>query len=175
VRPALVVTAAIGILLAGALASTSLSAGPDGTSTRAQRSLFAPPRELVLYGHVKTLVKKGRRYELRFDPALWLGGVTANRAAIEDGVIKRGEAVPNDYYVREDGHRLLTYRVPATAHVTVLTQGPRSTVIPVSELAQVVAGKNPRRRHLFDRQNFLGYWIRVALDTVRALDQQYQP
>ena len=174
-RPALVVTAAIGILLAGALTSTSLSAAPDGTSASAGPSLFAPPRELVLYGHVKSLVKKGRRYELRFDPALWLGGLTANRAAIEDGVIKAGEAVPNDYYVREEGHRLLTYRVPATAHVTVLTRGPRSMVIPISELAQIVVGKNPRRRPLFDRENFLGYWIRVAVDTVRALDQQYQP
>jgi hypothetical protein len=58
---------------------------------------------------------------MRFDPALWLGGATANRAAIED------------------------------------------------------KGRNPRRRPLLDRTKALGFWIRVATDSVRSLDQQYQP
>ena len=35
--------------------------------------------------------------------------------------IRPGEAVPNDYYEVNQGHRLFTYRVPARAHVTVLT------------------------------------------------------
>jgi hypothetical protein len=132
------------------------------------RTPTAPPRELVQYGHVKSLVRKGRRFELRFDPALWLGGVTARRAAAQDG-----RDVSNDYYVVDEGHRLLTYLVPPTARVTVLTGATRATAITVSELAQIVKGRNPRRRPLFEPS--AGFWIRTATDTVRALDQQYQP
>jgi hypothetical protein len=132
----------------------------------------------VLYGHLKSLTRSGARYELRFDPAWWLGGTTANRAAIEDRVIPPGDVVPNDYYVRDETHRLLTYRVPATARATVITLGTqslRSTTIPVAELAQIVRGRNPKRRRLYVPGNRLGFWIRVATDTVRSLDQQYQP
>jgi hypothetical protein len=138
---------------------------------------IAPPRVLVQYGHVKSIVRKGRRFELRFDPAFWLSGVTAQRAAVEDKAIRPGEPVSNDYYIVDESHRLLTYLVPASAHVTVLTRhgaGPiPATAIPVSELAQLVAGKNPKHRQLTEPK--AGFWIRVAADTVRSLDQQYQP
>ena len=141
--------------------------------------MYSPPRELVLYGHIRSLTRTGARYQLRFDPALWLSGTTANRAAVEDGAIRPGDVGPNDYYVRDETHRLLTYRVPDTAWVTVITfsgsAGLRSTRIAVSELAQIVKGRNPRRRRLFVPGNRLGFWIRVATDTVRAVDQQYHP
>jgi hypothetical protein len=135
-----------------------------------------PPRELVLFGYAKSVTKQGARFELRVDPAAYLSGETANRAAIEDGVIPPGDVVPNDHYIRNEGHKLLTYRVPTSARVTVLTndgRGPRSTRIPVSELAQIVKGRNPKHRKLFEPKN--GFWIRVASDTVRAMDQQYSP
>jgi hypothetical protein len=38
-----------------------------------------------------------------------------------------------------------------------------------------VKRKNPKGRTLMDKENALGYWIRVGLDTVRSLDQQYRP
>ena len=47
------------------------------------------------------------------------------------------------------------------------------TPITVSELAQIVKGRNPRGRQLMEPK--AGFWIRVAGDTVRSLDQQYQP
>jgi hypothetical protein len=134
-----------------------------------------PPRELVFYGHVKSLERKGGGFELRVDPALWLGGLTAQRAAVEDKAIAPGEPVPNDYYIRDEGHRLLTYRVPANARVTVLTYkgGIRGTPISVAEYADLLAGRNRNRRRLFEPK--AGFWIRVTTDTVRSLDQQYQP
>jgi len=170
------VLAAVAIFVAAISGSSRLFAAPSPSSATSQPSFFSPPRELVLYGHVKSLAPKGRRFELRFDPAWWLGGVTANRAAVEDKVIAPGDVVPNDYYIREEGHRALTYLVPAATHVSVLTssdQGIRSTAISVAELAQIVKGKNPKHRRLFAAN--LGFWIRVATDTVRSLDQQYQP
>jgi hypothetical protein len=158
------------VVLSGALL---VAAVPAARLFAASPSLVGPPREIVLYGHIKSLAHKGRRYEMRVDPAWWLQGVTAQRAAVEDKAIRRGEPVPNDYYIVDESHRLLTYLVPATAHVTVLAGGVSSTAITVSELAQIVKGKNPKHRRLVEPK--AGFWIRVATDTVRSADQQYQP
>jgi hypothetical protein len=137
-------------------------------------SSVAKQRDVVLYGHVKSLTRKGNRFELRFDPAWWLTGLTARRAALQD---TGSSDVPNDYYIVDEGHRLLTFLVPATAKVTVLTrQGVGSipaTAIPVSELAQIVKGRNPQHRQLTEPK--AGFWIGLAGDTVRSLEQQYQP
>lgn len=126
---------------------------------------------MVLYGHIKTLTRKGGHYELRFDPAWFTSGVTASRAALQD---TGSSDVPNDNYIVEEGHRLLTYLVPASARVTVLTnaKGISSTPIPVSELARIVNGG--KHRKLFEPLDS-GVWIRVDVDTVRELDQQYRP
>jgi hypothetical protein len=114
---------------------------------------------------------------MRVDPALWLTGVTAYRAMVEDGQLPPGEPVPNDYYIRDPDHRLLTYLVAADARVTVLTrngQGPIPTTrISVAELAQIVKGKNPKHRRLLEPK--AGFWLRVLSDRVVSLDQQYQP
>lgn len=114
--------------------------------------------EFTMYGHIKSLMRRGRRFELRFDPALWLTGATATRAKLED--TGSGE-VANDYYVVEEGHRLLTFLVPPTARVTVLVRGTCTTPVTVAQLA-----KSPPSD---------GFWIRVRVDTVRSLDQQYRP
>jgi hypothetical protein len=111
---------------------------------------------------------------MRFDPEWLLTGVTANTAAAEDGAVEPGQPVPNDNYRVEEGHRLLTYLVPANAKVTVLAKGVTGTPITVSQLAQIVEGHNPLSRPLFEPLT-TGFWILVNIDTVRSLDQQYQP
>jgi hypothetical protein len=153
---------------------TSIALGCATLAVAATPSATAPVQhEPVLWGHIKSLNRNGNRFEMRFDPALWLTGVTANRAAAQDG-----RQVANDYYVVDESHRLLTYVVLPSARVTVLTRGIRPLRVPVSELAQIVKGKNPRHRALFDRRNSLGYWIRVGHsypNPAVSLDQQYQP
>jgi len=129
------------------------------------------PEETVQFGHIESLTRKGSAYELRFDPALLLGGETASVAAAEDGAVAPGEPVPNDNYVVDEGHRLLTYRVPADARVTVLTDSPAGTPITVAELAQIVAGDHEPLWEPIDT----GFWLRARIDTVRSLDQQYKP
>src|SRR4029079_4352338 len=99
------------------------------------RPPFGPPRESVLYAHAESLVRHGGRWERRVGPALFLSGLTAERAAVEDGAIGPGEAVPNDHYTRDDSHRLLTFRVAPRAHVTVMTHGPKRRPITGSEPA----------------------------------------
>jgi hypothetical protein len=130
-----------------------------------------------IFGHVSSLTQKDDAYKMRFDPAWFTSGVTANEAAAEDGVVGPGEPVPNDNYRIEEGHRLLTYLVAPDAQVTVLTrQGDPATFgatpITVSELAQLVDGQKPVK--LFEPLD-TGVWIRVNGDTVCSIEQQYQP
>jgi hypothetical protein len=108
---------------------------------------------------------------------MFTSGVTANTAAAEDGVVAKGEPVPNDNYVVDESHRLYTYVLPADAKVTVLTrQGDPAnfgaTPITVAQLAQLVNGKKPIE--LFERLD-TGFWMRYGIDTVCSLDQQYKP
>lgn len=158
---------------------------PAGRSTPAATppaSAFMPhgafgPRQVVFFGYVRSLTRSGNHYVARIDPTLILTGVTASTAGVEDKILRPGEGVPNDYYERNETRRALTYRVPASAHVTVLTNpgtGPRSTLVPVSELAQIVKGGNPKNRPgLWTPAS--GFWIRVEADRALALDQAYRP
>ena len=159
------------------LALSALAAGCGGTTTATKKGTATPAassNEIAQFGYVKSLERKGSGYELRFDPALMLSGQTANVAAAEDGAVPAGQPVPNDNYVVDEGHRLLTYEVPANAHVTVLTKGVTGSPISVAELAQLVRGENPFGKPLFEPIT-TGFWIRVHVDTVRSLDQQYHP
>ena len=38
-------------------------------------------RPVVFYGHVKSIARAHGRFEMRFDPALWLSGVAPSRPA----------------------------------------------------------------------------------------------
>jgi hypothetical protein len=157
----------IGVAILVATAAASSAAARLAADPRLPAA--TPAGQTTLYGHVASLTRSGRRYQLRFDPALWLTGVPAERAC-------GCRPVPNDYFIVDESHRLLTYFVPSGAHVTVLTGGVRGTEITVSELAQIVRGKNPNHRRLSEPK--AGFWIRVGFtypSPVVALDQQYQP
>jgi hypothetical protein len=143
------------------------------TGSESPANRFGPPSELAQFGHIVSLKRNGNGYGMRFDPEWFLSGVTANVAATEDGVVPRGQPVPNDNYRLDEGHRLLTYRVRADARVSVLTANPlKQTLIPVAELARIVNGG--AHRPLFEPLT-TGVWIRYHIDTVRQIDQQYQP
>ena len=159
--------------LATGIAATHVHAAPAQESLRLPRA--TPAGQTALWGHAKSLTRAGDHYLLRFDPGLLLRGVTAERAALED--TGSGD-VPNDHYVLEESHRLLTFVVRASAPVTVLTRNTPggTTRIGVAEFAQIVKGRNPRHRDLLEPQT--GLWLRIGAaypNPVLALDQQYQP
>lgn len=160
--------AAVAVLVAGALATLYVTDdSPKAAAPCGDRS----------FGHVAALEPEGAGYRIRFDPAWFTSGVTANEAAAEDGVVEPGEPVPNDNYRVEEGHRLLTYLVPADTPVTVLTRDGDpatfgATPVTVEELAELVAGRKPVE--LYEPLD-TGVWIRVHVDTVCAIDQQYAP
>jgi hypothetical protein len=163
-------------LLAIAVAA-AVAAGCGGTKTVRQTvatsgETLGTPDEAVFFAHITSLKAAGDHFELQVDPAWFVTGVTASRAKLQD----TGESeVPNDYYIRDESHAVLTYLATPATRVTVLDDGLHSIPIEVSELEQILAGGNPEHRRLFDRAHGLGYWVRAHGDTVRSLDQQYQP
>jgi hypothetical protein len=170
-----------GIILAAVALAAIVAAAVFGSlyfgSESTTKTVVVKPCGDRTFGHIKSLTRKGDHYELRFDPAWFTSGETANVAAAEDGAVEPGQPVPNDNYVIDETHRLLTYLVPTTAHVTVLTNkrnGILATPISVSELAEIVGSGKSSRHTLFEPLES-GVWIRVHVDTVCALDQQYRP
>jgi sugar lactone lactonase YvrE len=114
---------------------------------------------------------------LRFDPEWFLSGVTANKAAAQDGVVEPGQPVPNDNYRVDEGHRLFTYVVPGDAKVTVITNRGNpaqlgATPVTVAELAKIVDGTSTIK--LFEPLDS-GVWLTIKGDKAVAIDHQYQP
>jgi hypothetical protein len=179
-KPSLGILAVV-ILAAAAFASARILAGSASPAAAAQPAPAAatPCVGNALFGHIESLTPKEGRFELRFDPAWFLSGETANKAAAEDGAVEPGQPVPNDNYVVEEGHRLLTFLVSPTAHVTVLVKGGAldsrgfaSKAISVGQLAQLVKGEEPVE--LYESLES-GIWMRVHVDTACSLEQQYRP
>jgi hypothetical protein len=178
-KRSLLILTGVAVLVAAVAASVSrlvLPASSAAPATQQSGFLLLPPAapagQMTLYGHIKSLSRKHGRFELGFDPAWFTSGVTARRAKLAD---TGSSDVPNDNYTVDEGHRLLTYIVPTTARITVLTNdgtGISSTPITVSELARIVNGG--KHRKLFEPLDS-GVWIRIRIDTVRELDQQYRP
>ena len=168
---AVVAVASVSIVVAAVFATLYLTRSPG------EKVVIEKPCGDRIFGHIASLEQRNGHYEMRFDPAWFTSGVTANTAAAEDGVIEPGEPVPNDNYRIDEGHRLLTYLVSPTAHVTVLTNsgdpaGFGATPITVSDLSQLIRGQKPIT--LYEPLD-TGVWIRVHVDTACAIDQQYQP
>jgi hypothetical protein len=159
-----------------------LAVGCGGTRTVVRTVTVAPPlggnADQTYYGRIVSLTPSGNGYLLRFDPAWWLTGITANAAAAEDRHLScRPTAcppVPDDYYALDETHRALVFRVPATVTGYVLTpkQYLGGTKVGVAELAALVRGKGTVR--LFEPLES-GVWLRVHGDTVLAFKQQYRP
>jgi hypothetical protein len=159
------------IVATAAFASLAFGTG----STHKAKTVAAQPCGDRIFGHIKTLERSGDHYLLTFDPAWFTSGLTANTAAAEDGAVPAGQPVPNDNYVVDESHRTLMYIVPDDADVTILTRtgGPlNETPSSVAELDRIVNGGD--HRPLFEPLDS-GMWIRVHVDTVCSLDQQYRP
>jgi hypothetical protein len=166
-RPSFVVLAVVAVAGVAAAVFASLAFGNGVT-----RTVAVEPCGDRSFGHIESLERSGDHYTLRFDPAFFTSGITANTAAAEDGAVPAGQPVPNDNYVVDESHRLLTYIVPESAAVTVLNRALGQTPTTVSELERIVNGGSDVA--LFEPLDS-GVWIRVHVDTVCSVDQQYRP
>jgi hypothetical protein len=172
--------------LATVVVAALLVAGCGSARTVTRTVTVEAPQQLgggadqVIYGRIVSMSPAAGGYFLRFDPAWWLTGITANvalahaehRTCSTPGCTE--VPVPNDYYALDEGHGTLTYVLPHTAHGTVLTKPLRfpGTRIGADRLARLVA-QGPRA-DLFEPLAS-GVWLRVHSDTVREFAQQYRP
>jgi hypothetical protein len=150
-----------------------------GSWAIASLPLFSPPKEITQLGDHAVRLHRVRHAEGAGVHGAVRPGVLARGS---DGERRRGggrrghagPAVPNDYYIRNPDHKLLTYKLPANAHVTVL-KNLQTTKVKVARLASLLKTAKGCSPYLLKRPCLLGFWLRYSIDTVKALDQQYQP
>jgi hypothetical protein len=157
-----------------ALALVAVAAAGCGSTKTVTRTATVREKGVKQFGYVTSLTRHAGSYVLRFDPAQFLSGEAANVAAAQDGAVEPGEPVPNDNYVVNETKRSYTYVLPTNARVTVLKDGVQGSPITVAQLAELVVGKNPFDKPLFEPIT-TGFWMRYDVDTVRSLEQQYHP
>lgn len=127
-------------------------------------------------GFMKKVYKKGSRYYLTIDYVQFLTGQAAIKAAIADGVIKPGETLDNDYYIRNQNPKLRTFIILAAAPVTTETYF--SSGSPVGKaslsLAELMSAMSPA-----DAANgsmrAAPWWITLKNSTVTKIAEQYIP
>jgi hypothetical protein len=162
------------VMKASLVILAALAAFAGATVAVAQTSApTAKPEHVSFFGHIKAMKRTPKGYEIRFDPAWWLNGHAAEEAAFED---TGSRDVPNDYYVVDEGHRLLSFLVAKRAAITVLTRDLKPVRIAPAELNAIVHGKNPNHRSLFSPK--AAWWIQIGNkypNRAIILDQQYQP
>ncbi len=103
----------------GASTTTSAS-GPTTTEALSSAETRQPDGTIKGMGYIdKVWVKNGVRH-LSIDYAEMLSGEEAQKAALEDGVIKPGETLDNDYYIRNQNPKKREFTI--AADVTIKTQ-----------------------------------------------------
>ena len=112
-----------------------------------------------------------------FDPAQWLSGPAAVQAALADGFIHQGQALPNDYYLRPASG--VVRPVPLAAHVAVtVARCPSScgTYAGTLEgLAVALAHPDPHADLAAPYRSAGIYWVLVEVGRVTRIDEQYRP
>jgi hypothetical protein len=169
--PACSRSARFSLFLGGGLARPS--SRPAAAATLADSGRYCG--EQRLFGYVRSLTKNGNHYLLRFDPAFFLSGETANQAAARDGAVPTGQPVPNDNYVVNESRRPYVYTLTRATRIRVRLRGGHITEgspVSAATLAQLVRGRRPVE--LFEGLDS-GFWLGVHIDQACSLSQQYHP
>src|SRR5262245_38062892 len=117
-----------------AVAAVAAAAALSGAIAAWAGTSSVPPAITTQFGYIKSLVPKGSTYQLKLHPAFFLTGSTADAAAVAAGVIKPGQHIDNDYYVVMLPPKVvLTYNVPASTPVTVISNLSRPMKITVKK------------------------------------------
>jgi hypothetical protein len=83
-------TIALAVVALVAIAAAATFAVLYFTDERATRTVIVRPCGDRTFGHIASLERDSGRWLLRFDPAWFTSGLTANTAAAEDGVVGPG-------------------------------------------------------------------------------------
>ena len=109
-----------------------------------------------------------------FDLAYFLTGDEGTKAAIEDGYIKNGEGLDNDYYIRNNNPLLRTLSLSAGASVEIVDWAHccESTTGDLQAFADSFS-------HEMSGSNYRGpsspYWITIQGGGIIIVEEQYLP
>jgi hypothetical protein len=128
------------------------------------------------FGYVRSVSAAGPATTLAFDEAEFLTGKEAQQAAEEDGVVEPGEAVPNDYYIRNPDKATKTYPIANDAQITakrcsLCRKGQPGELGPF--LASFMEGRQTYAQPY--RGKYVPYWLTIEDGRVVAIDKQYVP
>jgi hypothetical protein len=120
----------------------------------------------LIDGYHFGFIRGGNETSVTFDPADFLTGDFAYLVAVREGAIKKGDAVPNDYYLSN----------PSTATATLpLSEHPGVTVVECDAGCRMGATATwaSLRRSL--KRHPWPWWLRVRNGVVVRFDEQYHP
>ncbi len=128
------------------------------------------------FGFIRSVDTSTDPVTIEFDEAQWLTGEAAQEAAEKDGAIGPGEAVPNDYYIRNPDTSTRPWELAPDAKVTA-TRCPLCRGGKPGKLADFLASFSKRGQTYADdyRGAQAQYWITVEEQFVVTIDEQYRP
>lgn len=146
---------------------------PAQTRTSTQSALPPPAKH---FGYIRSVSTAGSAATLVFDEAQFLTGKQAQKAAEEDGAVPPGEAVPNDYYIRNPDKTTQTLRIANDAEVTAKRCNLCRHGKP-GELEPFLASFAKQGQTYADpyRGKDSLYWLTIRNNEVVAIDEQYVP
>ena len=170
------------VLAAAALVLVSASCGGGGGAgesnppepTQSTTTTAASAGEH--FGYIRSVSTAGPTATLAFDEAELLTGKEAQKAAEEDGAVEPGEAVPNDYYIRNPEKTTTTFPIANDAEITarrcpLCRNGRPGELGPF--LAAFVKGRQTYAEPY--RGKYALYWLTIENGRVAAIDEQYVP
>jgi hypothetical protein len=127
-------------------------------------------------GYIKRVYKKGSRHYLTIDYVQFLTGQAAIKAAIEDGFIKSGETLDNDYYIRNQNTKLRTFIIKVGIPVSAETYFSGGTPVGKATLtlAEFQSAMSPSDANN-GSMRAAPWWITIQNLTVTKIQEQYVP
>jgi hypothetical protein len=162
------------LLLVSACGGGGSGASNTPESTQSSTTTAAPADEH--FGYIRSVSAAGPATTLAFDQAQFLTGKKAQQAAEEDGAVEPGEAVPNDYYIRNPDKATKTYPIANDARITakrcsLCRHGNPGELGPF--LASFMKGRQTYAQPY--RGKYALYWLTIENGRVAAIDEQYVP
>ncbi|MEX0992168.1 MAG: hypothetical protein WD004_07875 [Actinomycetota bacterium] len=120
------------------------------------------------YGSLKEVA--GGDQLIKVDLKEFLTGNKAERAAREDGEIKKDEKLDTDYYIRNESSQVRSMDVAGGAQVKILDKGTSKTrTVNFEDFARIYNDPTADQKHV--SQN--NYWIWVKSGKVVRMEEQY--
>jgi hypothetical protein len=168
----------LALVTAGCGSGGGGEAAPEPTPTKTSTQPAPAPRPTPAehFGYIRSVSTAGPAATLAFDEAEFLTGKKAQRAAEADGAVEPGEAVPNDYYIRNPDKETRTLRIANDAKITARRCSLCRDGRP-GELGPFLAAFMKGRQTFADpyRGKYSQYWFTIRDGVVIAIDEQYVP